>query len=43
MKSANETSWNAVLEIYKNENDASEKAKLVNGLANIQDATILKR
>ncbi|KAG5887715.1 hypothetical protein JTB14_020018 [Gonioctena quinquepunctata] len=40
---ANESSWKSLLEVYKNENDAGEKMKLVNGLASIEDVTILEK
>jgi glutamyl aminopeptidase len=43
MRSAgNKESWNKVLEIFLNEQDASEKVKLQSALAAIQDPVILK-
>lgn len=35
--------WDKVWEIYKNETDASEKAKLIYGLSAIRDHNILSR
>ncbi|KAJ8979934.1 hypothetical protein NQ317_003676 [Molorchus minor] len=41
MKSANEETFQKLLENYKIENDASEKLKLINGLANVQNTSLL--
>lgn len=43
MVNANEETWNKLLEVYLKETDATEKLKLLNGLANINDVTILAR
>ncbi|KAJ8915223.1 hypothetical protein NQ315_015446 [Exocentrus adspersus] len=43
MKNASEQTWDALLEVYKTETDASEKLKLINGLANVQNTTLLSR
>lgn len=43
MKNANEETWETLLAIYEAENDASEKLKLINGLANIKNTTLLSR
>ncbi|CAG9823833.1 unnamed protein product [Phaedon cochleariae] len=41
MKKANESVWNELLEIYKQESDANEKLKLMRGLASTENVTIL--
>ncbi|KAJ8961758.1 hypothetical protein NQ318_021359 [Aromia moschata] len=41
MKNASEETWQKMLDVYKSESDASEKLKLVNGLANVQNETLL--
>nr|XP_023019115.1 glutamyl aminopeptidase-like isoform X2 [Leptinotarsa decemlineata] len=43
MKNANESVWESLLEIYKSESDASEKVKLVYGLASVENVTLLNR
>lgn len=43
MKKANKTTWDALLEIYKNETDASERLKLMKGLTSIENEDILKK
>lgn len=43
MKSANEETWEKLLSIYEAESDASEKLKLVYGLANVENSTLLSR
>lgn len=43
MKKANKTTWDALLEIYKNETDASERLKLMKGLSSIENEDILKK
>ncbi len=39
----NEEKWELVWEVYKNESDASEKAKLIYGLSGIKDHNVLSR
>jgi glutamyl aminopeptidase len=43
MKTASEQDWETVLELFLNETDATEKAKLQAALANIDDPIILER
>ncbi|XP_076253121.1 glutamyl aminopeptidase-like isoform X3 [Rhynchophorus ferrugineus] len=43
MVNADEETWNKLLEVYKAETDASEKVKLVNGLANVKNVSLLER
>ncbi|CAG9864092.1 unnamed protein product [Phyllotreta striolata] len=43
MKKANEDAWNKLLEMFKAETDASEKLKLVNGLASTENEELLKK
>lgn len=43
MRNANESTWENLLEIYKNENDANEKLKLIYGLAYVNNVTLLSR
>lgn len=43
MKNSNESTWEKLLEIYKNENDASEKLKLMYGLAYVNNVSLLNR
>lgn len=39
----NETTWKQVWELFSNELDAQEKAKLMASLARVQDPSILRR
>ncbi|CAH1127177.1 unnamed protein product [Ceutorhynchus assimilis] len=43
MVNADEATWNKLLQVYLSETDASEKLKLINGLANVKDVSLLKR
>lgn len=40
---SNEATWEKLLQVYEAETDASEKLKLINGLANTKDVNLLKR
>lgn len=43
MRNSNESTWETLLEIYKTENDANEKLKLIYGLAYVNNVTLLSR
>lgn len=43
MRNANTETWETLLDVYKAENDASEKLKLINGLAYVNNETLLNR
>ncbi|XP_018565925.1 glutamyl aminopeptidase isoform X2 [Anoplophora glabripennis] len=43
IKNENEETWEKLLSIYEAESDASEKLKLVYGLANVDNTTLLSR
>lgn len=43
MVNADEAMFNKLLDVYKAESDASEKLKLINGLANVKNPALLKR
>ncbi|XP_017874509.1 PREDICTED: glutamyl aminopeptidase [Drosophila arizonae] len=42
-QASNEKNWEALLELFKTESDASEKSKLMFGLSAVQDAQLLYR
>lgn len=42
-QTANESTWEQLLELYKSESDASEKVKLMYGLSAVQDGQLLYR
>lgn len=42
-QASNEKNWEALLELFKAESDASEKSKLMYGLSAVQDAQLLYR
>nr|XP_015839725.1 PREDICTED: glutamyl aminopeptidase [Tribolium castaneum] len=43
MVTADEVTWNKVFEIFANETDANEKLKLMNGLANVRNPSLLTK
>ncbi|XP_030767468.1 glutamyl aminopeptidase-like isoform X2 [Sitophilus oryzae] len=43
MVNADESTWYKLLEIYEAESDANEKLKLINGLANVKNTTLLEK